>query len=131
MPSTSITDYQVLQDGNVTLSEPVKEPGHVRHVTWTWQRPDDLHFTSSIVRSPVLSFKVRVFENTPFFIKMNGQVIVSTSLDPDNVKVWWEVIRLSDAFPNGRTNDFENIVLEIDGGHMRLSDVILWYQINR
>lgn len=132
MPSTSLTDYQVLQDGNTHLSVPVKEPTHERLLEFNWVFPDDLVFDDALARRPILSFKVRVFEAATFFVKLNDVVVVEpTELAPDNVKVWWEVINLNTAFPDGRSHATETISLQLQGGHMRVSDVVIWYQINR
>ena len=108
----------------------MKDSSHESVVTFDWEIPDDIHISTSRTRDPIFSFKVRVFETAKFFVTINARTVIDTSLSPDNVKVYWEVISWRNTFPN-RISGIEKIQLSMREGHMRISDVVIWYQINR
>lgn len=55
MPSTSITDYQVLMGGSLTLEFDISNPSFPRASDDTLSWPDDLHVSTG-ARRPILMF---------------------------------------------------------------------------
>lgn len=126
--TTSIADYQVLLDGNVTLDAGL---GGINEATFNFSVPTDFVMTGNS-RQPLLAFKVLPYEDSSFRIYLNYREVVSTSLDASQTRIYWEVISATTAFPEGAS--FANpapLRFVVNSGRMRISDVVLWYQVNQ
>jgi len=63
---------------------------------------------------------------------MNGRPLVTKQLDRSLTRAHWEAFNASTVFPNG-SSFATNVPLRIlcNNGKVRLSDLIIWYQIRR
>lgn len=126
--TTSIADYQVLRDGDLTLDAGL---GGLTETTFNFTVPNDFVFTGNS-RQPILAFKARPFENSSFKVFLNYREVVSTSLDESHTRAYWEVISATTAFPEGSSfGETVPLRIIINSGRMSISDVVLWYQVNR
>jgi len=128
--TTSIADYQVLLDGNVTLDPGFGKPEDPE-MTLDFTVPSDLIKTGGS-RRPILAFKARPFEASAFKIFLNHREIVASSLDASHTRIYWEVFSFTTAFPEGASHG-NPVPLRIllSEGRLRIADVVLWYQINK
>jgi hypothetical protein len=128
--TTSVADYQVLLDQNVTLDTAFGQPEDPE-ITLNFSVPSDL-INSGFSRQPVLAFKARPFEDSSFTIFMNHREIFSTSLDASHTRIFWEVFSFQTAFPDGAS--FSNptpVRFLLNSGRLRIADMVLWYQVDR
>lgn len=129
MASTTIVDYQVLRDGSFDLD--TSAGGSSSEITLDFHVPSDFAFESG-TRKPILAFKVRPREDSNFKVFLNHREIASFNLDQSHTRGYWEAFSATTAFPNG--SSFSNPVplrIFLSDGRIRLSDVIVWYQIKR
>ncbi|WP_194409618.1 hypothetical protein [Microbacterium cremeum] len=128
MPSTSLTDYQVLSDGNFTLRG-VPVTGEPQEKTLAFAVPDDMHISTALARRPLLAFKVRPFQDSTLDVIFDGENILSTSFDTSHTRTYWEAVDLSGPLKqHPSTVSIRFLVLN---GRARFGDVVMWYQINR
>jgi hypothetical protein len=95
--TTSVADYQVLLDQNVTLDTAFGQPEDPE-ITLNFSVPSDL-INSGFSRQPVLAFKARPFEDSSFTIFMNHREIFSTSLDASHTRISGRCSRFKRHFP--------------------------------
>jgi hypothetical protein len=125
--TTSVVDYQVLLDGEITLDASTA----FRETTFEFTVPSDFVMTSSS-RQPILAFKARPFENSDFKVFLNHREVLSTDLDASHTRLYWEVISASTAFPEGASfNNPAPLRFILNSGRMRISDMVIWYQVDR
>jgi hypothetical protein len=124
MPTGSVVDYQVLQDGNVELDA----SNQVVEISRNISSPGDIELS----RQAILSFKVRPLKNSDLSVIINGRPIFKTSFDASTVKVYWEVISWNEIVPSGSTisNPF-TCRFVVENGHLRLADIVWWYQVKK
>ncbi len=125
--TTSVADYQVLFAGQKILNANI---GTEKEITFNFTVPSDLIHTG-VSRQPIFAFKARPFEDSKIEIILNGTPVVpSVSLDKSLTRIFWEVISFDPALSgsHGTTVDFRFLLLE---GKLRVSDVVLWYQVNK
>jgi hypothetical protein len=96
---------------------------------FNFEVPDDLSMDGG-VRAPILTFKISAFEETSIKIYLNSQEIISHTF-PNGVRMgWWEAFQFLPAL-----NSFGNPTpLKFTcntQGNCSISDVVLWYQINK
>lgn len=128
MPSTSITDYQVLSDGNFTLRGTPSQ-GEPQEKKLSFAIPDDMHVSTALARRPILAFKVRPLEDSTLHLVFDGENILNTSFDTSHTRAYREAVDLSGPLKQSpSTVEIRFLVLN---GRARFGDVVMWYQINR
>lgn len=126
MPTLTLADYAVLQDGAFTLDAASSN----RERTLTWPIPNNLTFGTNLARL-ILAFKVRVFEDSSFKVFVNSREVMSFSLNESVTRGYWETFSARDAFPEGASFPNDNPVrFVVSTGRVSLEDVIMWYQVN-
>ena len=129
MASTTIADYQVLSDGSFTLD--TVQGGSPNEATLNFEVPSDFAFESG-VRKPILTFNILPFEDSNFKVFLNHREVASFNFDKSHTRGHQEAFSATTAFPNG--SSFSNPVplrIFLSSGKIRLSDVVVWYQIKR
>lgn len=129
MASTTIADYQVLSDGSIVLD--TAYGGSPNETTLNFEVPSDFAFESG-VRKPILTFNILPFEDSSFKVFLNHREIASFNFDKSHTRGHQEAFSATAAFPNG--SSFANpapLRIFLSSGKIRLSDVIVWYQIKR
>ena len=125
--TTSVVDYQVLLDGDITLDAST----NLREANFEFTVPTDFVISGGS-RQPILAFKARPFENSDFKIWLNNREILSTDLDESHTRIYWEVISASTAFPEGASfNNPAPLRFILTSGRMRISDMVMWYQVDK
>lgn len=124
MPSTTLTDYQILSDGNFTL----KQPGAIDKVL-KFAVPDDIHLGTALMRRQILAFKVRPYEDSVLTVSLDHEAILRTSFDASHTRAYWEVVDLRE--PLVQSPNKVDVRFFLNDGHARFGDVIIWYQVNK
>lgn len=123
MPSTTLTDYQILSDSNFTLNA----TGTIDEVL-KFAVPDDIHLGTALMRRQILAFKVRPFEDSVLTVSFDHENIVRTSFDKSHTRAYWEVVDLRG--PLAQSPNTVDVRFFLNDGHARFGDVIIWYQVN-
>ncbi len=130
MPATSFADYQVLHHGKFTLDA----ASITKEMKLKFFKPDNFAHSDG-ARKPVLSFQVRVHEETRLKVFVNLHEVLSWTLGPDSVKALWGPFNASVAFPENQSSPDEDSPTEVrflvsTQGRADFENVILWHQVN-
>ena len=131
MASTSITDYQVLIGGGVTLdrNSSTSTPASFAD-TFIW--PSDLHVPRGSPR-PLPMFHIHPFADPTFDPFLNGRFLIfdmnfSQSLTRNHFEVFDFDSAIAAGIPDDRKVEFR---ITMKSGRARFSDIVIWYQNNR
>ncbi len=123
----SVTDYTVLRDGTFDLTEgqEFELPG--------WQQPSNFVAGTNLAR-PLIMYKARPLPNSPFspFAKINVRHKFA-NISFDTVTLRGDTVHtLYEAIQGNQIGGIVNTVFEFRclQGKVRISDVVLWYQVH-
>lgn len=128
MPSTSITDYQVLSAPTFTL-DTANASLHEKELSLVI--PDDLVFQGS-ARKPILAFKITTEQATNLHVWLNlPNFQIITPIDFENgLRIgWWKVVDFTDALSVAYNPLDVALTFKINQGKCRINDVVMWYQV--
>ncbi|MEM8571878.1 MAG: hypothetical protein AAGG56_13375 [Pseudomonadota bacterium] len=129
MPSTTITDYQVLRDGRFTLDSGLNDVE-----TLTFAVPDDLHLSTSGARKAVLMFKLEPQLDSQVTVRLHGGLILSNMSFPESVRhahhETFDIAALLTPLSSVPAQGAE-VLFNVPSGRVQFSDIVIWYQINR
>lgn len=125
MPSTSLTDYQVLHDTTFDLG------GNVTTRELHWEVPDDIVLSDG-GRKPILAFKILTFDKATLKVRVNNREVFQETFSESLTRGYWETFNFQTAFPEGASFDalHNPVHFFMSEGSARISDVVLWYQVN-
>lgn len=127
MPSTTLCDYQVLRDAGFTLDAATNN--HDENMSFAF--PDDF-FLGDGPRMPILSFAYRAHEDCRIRVRVNSREVIVASFGRAKTRTFNEPFRAATAFPEGGSIPAQvPLRFTVDIGRATISNVILFYQINR
>ncbi len=127
MPSTTLCDYQVLQDTPFTLDASTVN----REVTLNFEMPSDFEHGTN-VRMPILAFAIRPFETSSINFYLNERKIIDFEFSESKTRTIFEPFKASTAFPMwANIPDPVPLRIFLQSGRAELQNIIMWYQIWR
>ena len=133
MPTTTITDYQVLRDSNFTISRlTIVDNEFPQSKTFDFDIPSDLHLTNSTRRHASLAFKMRPLVDTKLTVRVNHNKLFENTFDASHTRAYWETFSMKSVLgSDANTASDVPVSFFCNTGRIVISDVILWYQIDR
>ncbi len=131
MASTTIADYQVLRDSRFTL-----DTGGDFSREFTFDVPDDIHGATGGARKAIISFNFRPLETSRLRILFRASEVLDTTFDISHTRMHQEVFDIGSLlfqdFGSGIFRpDTVPVEFRVSPGKCRISDVVIWYQIER
>jgi hypothetical protein len=129
MAKHTVADYTVIYAGSFLLSQDIDSDGvNRRWKDFNFKLPSNLVLGEDKARL-ILQFEVEPSERSHMDIFMNNNVISDAGYNKSNTRMCQVIFPFSAAVPERCIKPNYPLRFKIDGGRMRVKNIVLWYQL--